>query len=280
VNARTPAAGPTADLGELRARVGGREWYHTIELAPGVVTPGWFDTRAIAARLPIPASLSGQRCLDIGTFDGFWAFELERRGGDVTAIDILDDRRWDWPANTNPVDRDAIERRKGLGDGFVIARDALGSQVERIDCSIYDLDPAVHGTFDLVYLGSLLLHLRDPVLALDRVRAVTRGRLLVVDAIAPLLSLLLPRSPVHSLYGDGRPYWLKPNLAALRRTAESAGWKVLSGPSPVLMPTGAGFHHPPRTVRTLLTRAGREALLASVLGDPHAVMLLAPAPSG
>ena len=158
----------------------------------------------------------------------------------------------------------------------MIARDALGSHVERIDCSVYDLDPAVHGTFDLVYLGSLLLHLRDPVLALERVRTVTHGRLLIVDAMAPLLSLLMPRSPVLSLYGDGRPYWLKPNLAALRQMALSAGWQVLRGPAPVLMPTGAGFHHPPRAMRALLTRAGREALLASRVGDPHAMLLLAP----
>ena len=98
MSARALGSAAVVDLGELRARVGGREWYHTIELAPGVITPGWFDTRPVARRLPIPADLGAHRCLDIGTFDGFWAFEMERRGGAVTAIDILDDRRWDWPA--------------------------------------------------------------------------------------------------------------------------------------------------------------------------------------
>lgn len=34
-------------LEALRARVDGREWYHTLELAPGVVTPGFFDTIGI-----------------------------------------------------------------------------------------------------------------------------------------------------------------------------------------------------------------------------------------
>src|SRR5918992_453784 len=78
-----------------------REWYHTIELAPGVVTPGWFDTRGVVDQIPLPASLAGKRCLDIATFDGFWAFEMERRGAqDVTAIDILDPRAWDWPVGS------------------------------------------------------------------------------------------------------------------------------------------------------------------------------------
>ncbi|MDQ6605109.1 MAG: methyltransferase domain-containing protein [Actinomycetota bacterium] len=260
----------------LRARVAEREWYHTIELAPGIVTPGWFDTRSVARRLPIPPRLTGQRCLDIGTFDGFWAFEMERRGGEVTAIDILDDRRWDWPANTNREDREAIERRKGRGDGFLIAREALGARVERADCSIYDLDPAIHGHFDFVYLGSLLLHLRDPVLALERVRSVTRGQLLIVDAIALVLTIAAPRSPVLALNGDGRPYWLKPNLAGLKRMAQAAGWQVVAGPRPLLMPAGGGFHYPSGVWRTLFTRWGREALLTARLGDPHAALLLTP----
>lgn len=264
----------SSSLERLKESVAAREWYHTLELAPGVVTPGWFDTRRLSERLPIPSSLVGKRCLDIGTFDGYWAFEMERRGGETTAIDILDDRRWDWPANTDPRDREAIERRKGRGDGFLIAAAALGSKVERIECSIYDLDPDVHGQFDFVYLGSLLLHLRDPVLALARVRAVTRGRLLVVDAIAIALTLLAPRSPVLALHGDGRPYWLKPNRAALRRMAEAAGWRVADGPRTILIPAGTGFHHPPGVWRTWLTRRGREAMLASRLGDPHAMLLL------
>src|SRR3954453_11189468 len=74
------------------------EWYHTIELEPGVVTPGWFDTRSVVPLLPFPESLEGKRCLDVATFDGFWAFEMERRGAsEVHAIDLLDPHSWDWP---------------------------------------------------------------------------------------------------------------------------------------------------------------------------------------
>lgn len=31
------------------------------------------------SKLPLPDSLDGMRCLDVGTQNGFWAFELERR---------------------------------------------------------------------------------------------------------------------------------------------------------------------------------------------------------
>ncbi len=56
------------------------DWYHTQELAPGLVTPGMFDLRPYVERYGLPASMEGMRVLDVGTFEGFWAFEMERRG--------------------------------------------------------------------------------------------------------------------------------------------------------------------------------------------------------
>src|SRR3954449_1037051 len=63
-------------------------WYHTMELAPGVVTPGWFDLRGVVDSLPWP-DVHCNRCLDVGPYDGLLSFELERRGAaEVLAVDI------------------------------------------------------------------------------------------------------------------------------------------------------------------------------------------------
>src|SRR4051812_18877959 len=103
-----------------------------MELLPGVVTPGWFDTRPLVAQLPIPALLTGKRCLDVGTFDGFWAFEMERRGAaEVVAIDVLDPKAWDWPVNSTNQTVQTIGARKAKGEGFELAKAALGSSVSR-----------------------------------------------------------------------------------------------------------------------------------------------------
>src|ERR1700730_10047735 len=56
------------------------DWYHTLDLGNGVVTPGFVDHREQVAQHQFPASLAGKRCLDVATFDGFWAFEMEKRG--------------------------------------------------------------------------------------------------------------------------------------------------------------------------------------------------------
>ncbi|MGI8632305.1 MAG: class I SAM-dependent methyltransferase [Solirubrobacterales bacterium] len=260
----------------LAARVAERSWYHTIELAPGIVTPGYFDTREAAAKVPMPESLQGLRCLDVGTFDGFWAFEMERRGADaVLAVDITQPDRWDWPAGSETAVRQQIAERKGDGSGFEVAHDALGSSVQRRELSIYDLDSAELGSFDFVYVGSLLLHLRDPVGGLMRIRDVCRGQVLVVDAIDPVLSVLQPRRPTASLDGQGRPWWWRPNLAGLRRMVEAAGFDLVVAPSKLALRSGAG--DPARlTPRGLLSTGGRDMLRRRVAGDPHAALLARP----
>lgn len=254
------------------------DWYHTLELAPGVVTPGWQDTRPVAGGLPWP-DLRGLRCLDVGTFDGFWAFELERRGGETVAVDVLDPEEWDWPHGSDPAVKAAIGARKARGRGFEIAQAALGTRVERLECSVYDLDPETHGRFDFVYVGSLLVHLRDPVRALERVRAVCAGTLMVVDGIDLLLTLAHPTRAVATLDGRGRPWWWHVNQAGLRQLVEAAGFTVTHGPRRLFIPPGAGQPVAKVQPKRLLSRQGRQGLVHAWRGDPHAVVLAQPSDS-
>src|SRR4029453_13525519 len=72
----------TTDAEVARARVAELDWWHTIEVAPGVVTPGGWDLRPTAERLPWPTSLAGLGCLAIGTVVGFWGFVARAPGGE------------------------------------------------------------------------------------------------------------------------------------------------------------------------------------------------------
>ena len=258
----------------LAQQVAEREWYHTLELAPGVVTPGWFDTRALERELPWP-DVRGRRCLDVGTFDGFWAFAMERRGaGEVLAVDVLDPAQWDWPPGSEDAVRTAVGARKGRGEGFLVAAAALGSSVRREERSVYDLGPDELGTFDVVYVGSLLLHLRDPLRALAAVRSVLRpgGDLLLGDAVDLPLTLSLPRLPVAVLDGVGRPWWWKANLAGLARMVVTSGFELAGRPHRVWMTPGAGQPQPRRRPALARSRTGREALVTSWRGEPHGVV--------
>jgi tRNA (mo5U34)-methyltransferase len=136
-----------------------------------------FDHRPYVRHYGLPDRLEGSRVLDVGTWDGFWAFEMERRGAEVVAIDIDDLGDMDWPLIRRPAELDATPR----GTGFNLAKEALGSRVERISRSVYEARPEDLGTFDLVLCGSLLIHLRDPVRALERMAALCRGRFVLAE---------------------------------------------------------------------------------------------------
>lgn len=213
-------------------------WYHTMDLGQGVTTPGWFDLRPVSARLPWP-DLAGKRCLDVGTFDGFFAFEMERRGAsEVIATDIPDHALWDWPLverEAGVAYTEAIQGPKGLG--FEIAARALGSKVERRFISVYDLDEAEVGRFDVVFCGSLLLHLRDPFSALERIRSVCDRTFISVEQVDLRLAVLGRRSTYVRLVGNDSQ-WFIANPAAHRRMLEMCRFRVIDHSRPFSTPFG------------------------------------------
>jgi SAM-dependent methyltransferase len=203
-------------------------WYHTIELAPGVVTPGAVDLRDVAAKL-LPDDLGGRRALDVGTFDGFWAFEMERRGAEVVALDVERVEAAEWPpASRAEMERRAREWGVDLGRGFKSACEILGSNARRVICNVYDLDlERIDGPVDFAFSGAILLHLRDPVKALERVRNVLRpdGELRLMEPVSLALTLRAPRRPsaVFRAADSGFGWWL-PNLATLHAWPRAAGF--------------------------------------------------------
>jgi tRNA (mo5U34)-methyltransferase len=268
----------TEDLGAAVAEI---NWYHSIELPGGIVTPGHFDLRRSRDVVPMPHSLAGLRCLDVGTWDGFWAFEMERRGAEsVTAIDIDDPDRWDWPpavrgTGAHEGARTVLEGFKAKARGFDFARRALGSKADRLDVSVYDLDPDVHGAFDFVFLGSLLLHLRDPVGALASLRSVCAGEAVIADTIEVVPSLLRRRTPTVRLEGCDRPWWWLPNVAAFHRMVISAGFEIVERSGIYFVGFGPahprGGRRPP--LRSLRSAAGREEWIGHWRGGvPHAAV--------
>jgi tRNA (mo5U34)-methyltransferase len=189
-------------------------WYHRMELAPGLVTPGIHHTDVVLERLDrlgLPRSCRGLRALDIGCRDGFFSFELERRGAEVVAIDYADSEV----------------------TGFGIAARCLHSSVTCLTDNVYNLDPERYGQFDVVLFLGVLYHLRNPMLALDHLRSVVApGGLVFVetqlatDTVArdshnPLWQFY----PANTLSNDWSNKWA-PNLPALTAVIEECLFHV------------------------------------------------------
>src|SRR4051794_11413474 len=110
-------------IGELN-RLG---WDHSIELPDGQGLQGLQTLEQLRNRIaqfPIPADLTGKRVLDIGAWDGWFSFEMERRGAEVLAVDSAEHTR------------------------FRVARGLLGSKVEFRMADICRLSSRDVGRFD------------------------------------------------------------------------------------------------------------------------------------
>lgn len=166
---------PRADLdrAELRTRVFARQWFHTIDLGDGLVTPGQDKSSEKLNWLRFPDTFAGKTVLDVGAYDGFFSFEAERRG--ATRVVACDDFCWSFPLGS-----------MGDGEGFKIAHEALNSKVERKQIPVEDVSPETVGTFDYVLFLGVLYHAPDPLGYLRRMRSVCRETLILethVDAL-------------------------------------------------------------------------------------------------
>jgi tRNA (mo5U34)-methyltransferase len=199
---------PAADVARAAAQI---RWFHSMDLAPGVRTSGIYDPSRTLGRLRLPDDMSGTTVLDVGAWDGFYSFELERRGAKVLATD-----HYSWGGDG-----------WGTRAGFDLARHALGSNVRDLEIDPSDLSPeAVGDTFDVVLFLGVLYHLRDPMHVLDRLRSVT-GRLAVIETEVGMLATRRPAAefyPAVELNNDPTNWWA-PNVPAVCGMLRAAGFR-------------------------------------------------------
>lgn len=185
-------------------------FYHTMDL-PGVgLVEGPWDLRAGVGDYLGQVPLAGKRALDVGTASGFLTWEMERRGAEVVAYDLSEQSQsWDLvPFGGSPDSTVAAERSAGLGRinaGWWLAHAALGSGARVSYGSVYEM-PASIGPVDVAVFGAILLHLRDPFLALQRALALTTETVVVTEPAGRAAKLLarLPARVIPRIAGDYR----------------------------------------------------------------------------
>jgi tRNA (mo5U34)-methyltransferase len=214
----------TSASAALIRRIKAVTWYHTFDFGNGIRTPGAFDHAAILDRYKMPERFDGKRVLDVAAFDGFWAFEFEKRGAkEVLALDLDRPTDLDWP----PKRRATItEEEKALrfGQGFAIAKEQFGSSVQRVICNVYDLNPEKFGLFDVVHSGDFLIHVSNPVKALQNMASVCTEYALISDVYFPELDQLGSGPLLEYCGGRDNPTWWRIGLRALEKMILDAGF--------------------------------------------------------
>ena len=204
-------------------RVSQRQWYHTIDLGNGILTPGFYDHTPALDHFPLPRDLSGKRCLDVASFDGFWAFEMERRGAtEVVALDIGSWADLDLPPYYKPQLLERVGTEVSTGRGFKLAAEVLKSRVERRICNIYDLSPEVFGQFDIVFCSDILIHITNPLRAIQNIYAVTKGEAIFME---PYLPGSVEQDAVAVLYANLEDcHWWAFGKGYLAKAARASGF--------------------------------------------------------
>ena len=202
------------------------EFYHVIDLPDGTRTPGKIDQRDQPRHLGLHEMLlAGMRVLDIATLDGFWAFWAEKQGAEhVLAIDVDRYENYDW-GYLGPDKNITALAHQDKAAVFQHLKETLRSRVVKETLSVYELAPARHGIFDLVFCYGLLYHLRHPLLAFDRARAVCCGALVIETHVVTSMSQL----PMMLFYEDdvlarAVTNWCGPSEACVVHWLKSAGF--------------------------------------------------------
>ena len=110
--------------------------------------------------------------------------------------------------------------------GFWIMKEILGLKAEYYNARVYDVSPALFGgrKFDLVFMGSVLMHVRDPIGAVMAAHTVCAGQLIATTYTLeadpnPDVPLMVMQKGAH----DGISWWT-PNLACLEEWVKAAGF--------------------------------------------------------
>lgn len=224
----------TSEKDTTSARVEAIDWFHSFEIVPGVRSSGVYDPSLHVSRAEFPASYAGRSVLDIGSWDGYYAFEAERRG----AARVLATDSWAWQGRSPlPLRPGDPTPRFGSKRGFDLVRELRGSAVESAEIDVMDLSPERVGTFDIVQFLGVLYHLPHPNLALERVASVCDD-LLILETQTDLMMLRRPAAAFYAageLRGDTSNWW-GPNLAALIGMVRAAGFssvRVTWSPGPL-----------------------------------------------
>jgi tRNA (mo5U34)-methyltransferase len=188
-------------------------WFHSFAFTNGCRTNGQDPSERKLHAINLPP-LAGKSVIDIGAFEGYFAFQAELLGASrVVACDHL---VWNWPdfnARSN----------------FEMIRQIASSRVEDVTLPVEELNQGTIGEFDITLFLGVLYHASDMIGYLRNVRSVTR-EMCIVETLVDGLHLDQPWTayyPAGSLNNDASNWW-GPNIACVLDMLRRVGFRSAS----------------------------------------------------
>ncbi len=188
-----------------------RWWFHTIDLGDGHLTPGPQHAQVDHIRRAfLDVDFTGKKVLDIGCWDGLWSFEAEKRGAaEVYSTDLISQR-----------DEDVTN--------YQLAHAILNSRARYFpSVSVYDVHQLGATDFDVVIYMGVFYHIKDPLLALARLRQVTKvGGLIIVEGEVIKSDDCFAKFYYHEDYAQSASNWWVPSIPCLRQWVECSSFRI------------------------------------------------------
>jgi acetyltransferase-like isoleucine patch superfamily enzyme len=188
-------------------------FYHTMDVPGHGTVQGQWDLRGREPAYLGNVDLAGKRVLEVGTASGVLCFYMERQGAEVVAFDLSERQDWDmvpFPNDEHDEVREARRRHvRALNDAWWLCHRANGSNAKVVYGSVYAVPEAI-GKIDLATFGAVLLHVRDPFLALQNAAKLQPEIIVVTESLSATSSLpqilagKLPRGPGPIFLPDRR----------------------------------------------------------------------------
>jgi len=162
-------------------------FYHTMDIPGHGTVNGAWDLRGRESAYLGNVNLTGKRVLEVGTASGHLCFTMEKMGASVVGYDLSDEEQWDNVPYAGFDEKQLITDQKAcfrrVRNGYWLAHRAFNSSAKIVYGSVYEIPDNI-GTFDVCTFGSILLHLRDPFLALQRGSSHAKEMVIVTDVCA------------------------------------------------------------------------------------------------
>jgi len=250
------------------------EWYHIMEV-PGVegLTKGTFDCREDIDNIFGNLELKDKKVLNLGPSTGYLSFEAEKRGADVTSIDLgvgLNDLERDWVVNVHkPWKKDLakfMEGEKRRRNAFWYAHKALNSKSKLIICHVNNLPDELE-LHDIGILFSLLVHIRDPYTALMRMCSHLNEKIVITE----LGGYNMRKTLFNAIPLFFRKHFLKRKQPYLRFLPKNekigSAWWAYNEETVIKMLGLLGFEKTKVTYHNYLDENGKKVFQWTVIGE-------------
>ena len=187
-------------------------WFHSIKLSNGAITPGKadFESSIKLADIVFSKGLKGKSVLDIGAWDGFFSFEAEKRGAKkVLATDYF---CWSGPG-------------WGTKEGFNFAQNNFQSKVESLEIDLKKINLNSVGAHDVVLFLGVFYHLENPISALKKVFEITNEYAVIETTISKITDKPVMEYHYANTFGNDNTNFWSPTTKCLEQMLLEIGFK-------------------------------------------------------